>query len=77
MLELVHRLRERGLGIIYISHNITNIFDVSNRIVVLRLGRRVATFDREKTSHDEVVGAITGARSGPLPDGGPRSGGAA
>jgi len=73
VLELVKRLRERGLGVIYISHNITNIFNVADRIVVLRLGRCVATFVKSETTHDEVVGAITGARSsgnGAKPEGG-------
>jgi len=73
VLELVKRLRERGLGVIYISHNITNIFNVADRIVVLRLGRCVATFVKSETTHDEVVGAITGARSsgnGAQPEGG-------
>jgi D-xylose transport system ATP-binding protein len=63
VLELVKRLRERGLGGIVISHNIANIFDVADRIVVLRLGRRVATFHTADTTHDEVVGAITGAHA--------------
>jgi D-xylose transport system ATP-binding protein len=62
VLELVMRLRERGLALIYISHNIANIFHVADRIVVLRLGRRVATFRRAETTEEEVVAAITGAR---------------
>jgi D-xylose transport system ATP-binding protein len=61
VLELVKRLRERGLGVIFISHNIANIFDVADRIVVLRLGRRVATFIRRESTPDQVVAAITGA----------------
>ena len=63
VLDLVKRLRERGLGVILISHNIVDIFEVSDRIVVLRLGRRVATFKTSETTQDEVVGAITGARA--------------
>jgi D-xylose transport system ATP-binding protein len=62
VLELVKRLRERGLGVIYISHNISDIFDVADRVIVLRLGRRVATFDTTEATPEEVVGAITGAR---------------
>ena len=61
VLELVGRLRERGLGVIIISHNITNVVAVADRIVVLRLGRRVATFKTSETTHDEIVGAITGS----------------
>jgi D-xylose transport system ATP-binding protein len=45
-----------------ISHNLANVFEVCDRIVVLYLGRRVATFDAKKTTHEEVVGAITGSR---------------
>jgi D-xylose transport system ATP-binding protein len=62
VLELVKRLRERGLGVIYISHNIADIFNVADRIVVLRLGRRVASFVTSETEPDAVVGAITGSR---------------
>jgi D-xylose transport system ATP-binding protein len=63
VLELVKRLRERGLGVIYISHNITDIFEVADRVIVLRLGRRVATFSTKDSTPDAVVGAITGSRA--------------
>jgi D-xylose transport system ATP-binding protein len=62
VLDLVHRLRDRGLGVVVISHNLANVFEVADRIVVLRMGKRVATFDAKNTNHDEVVAAITGAR---------------
>jgi D-xylose transport system ATP-binding protein len=62
VLELIHRLRDRGLGVVVISHNLANVFEVCDRIVVLYLGRRVATFDAKATTHEEVVGAITGSR---------------
>jgi D-xylose transport system ATP-binding protein len=61
VLDLVLRLRERGLGVIYISHNISDIFHVADRVIVLRLGRRVATFNTSESSPNEVVGAITGS----------------
>jgi D-xylose transport system ATP-binding protein len=61
VLDLVKRLADRGLGVVVISHNLVDIFEVADRIVVLRLGRRVATFEMEKTTPEEVVGAITGA----------------
>lgn len=60
---LIKRLREQGLGVVVISHNIQEVFEVSDRIIVLRLGRRVATFEHDKTSPAEVVGAIMGAPS--------------
>jgi D-xylose transport system ATP-binding protein len=61
VLDLILRLKERGLGVVLISHNVLDVFEVADRIIVLRLGRRVATFETSKTSQDEVVGAITGA----------------
>jgi D-xylose transport system ATP-binding protein len=60
VLALIKRLRERGLGVVVISHNLADVFEVADRIVVLRLGRRVAAFDRS-ASQDQVVAAITGA----------------
>ena len=62
VLALVRRLREHGLGVVVISHNLNEVFSVANRIIVLRLGRRVATFDHHSTTPDDVVAAITGAR---------------
>jgi D-xylose transport system ATP-binding protein len=62
VLALVKRLREQGLGVVLISHNIQEIFEVADRIIVLRLGRRAATFEHEGTTPDDVVAAITGAR---------------
>jgi D-xylose transport system ATP-binding protein len=61
VLGLVKRLADEGLGVVMISHNLEDVFQVANRIVVLRLGERVATFDREKTTPEQIVGAITGA----------------
>ncbi|MBA3468486.1 MAG: sugar ABC transporter ATP-binding protein [Herpetosiphonaceae bacterium] len=59
--ELIKRLRSRGLGVVVISHNLADVFEVANRVVVMRLGRRVATFDTSQSTAQEVVGAITGA----------------
>ena len=61
VLELVRRLREQGLGVVVISHNLENVYSVADRIVVLRLGRVAASFDRRATPREEVVAAITGA----------------
>src|SRR3954463_6024274 len=61
VLALVTRLKDEGLGVVMISHNLEDVFQVANRIVVLRLGERVATFDRETTTPEQVVGSITGA----------------
>jgi D-xylose transport system ATP-binding protein len=59
--QLIRRLRNQGLGIVVISHNLADIFDVSDRIIVLRLGRRVATFQTHVSNPEQVVAAITGA----------------
>jgi D-xylose transport system ATP-binding protein len=63
VLDLVKRLKDRGLGVVVISHNLQDIFEIADRIIVLRLGQRVATFDRASSTPDQVVGAITGASS--------------
>ena len=45
VLDLIKRLRERGLGVVVISHNLADVFEVADRIFVLRLGRPAGTFD--------------------------------
>ena len=61
MLELIKRLRERGLGVVVISHNLADVFEVADRIFVLRLGRPAGIFDvHETTTEEDVVAAITG-----------------
>ncbi len=59
--DLILRLREQGLGVVVISHNLADVFDVSDRIIVLYLGRRVATFQTHASNPEQVVAAITGA----------------
>jgi D-xylose transport system ATP-binding protein len=59
VLELVQRLAEQGLAVVLISHNLHDIFEVADRITVLRLGRNVAVYDRRGTTQQEVVHAIT------------------
>ena len=58
---MIWRLREQGLGVVVISHNMVDIFDVTDRIIVLRLGKRVATFDTHAANAEQVVASITGA----------------
>lgn len=60
VLDLVHRLKEKGLAVIVISHNLHNVFEVADRIVVLFLGRNAGDFRRDETTREEIVGAITG-----------------
>jgi D-xylose transport system ATP-binding protein len=59
VLDLVNRLAHQGLAVVIISHNLHDIFEVATRITVLRLGKNVAVFEREKTTQQEVVHAIT------------------
>lgn len=59
VLDLVRRLAGRGLGVVLISHNLHDIFEVADRITVLRLGQRVAVLNRSETNQEEVVHAIT------------------
>ena len=68
VLSLIRRLRDQGLGVVLISHKLPEVFEVADRIVVLRLGKRVATFDVKQTTSEEVVAAITGAAFGHLLD---------
>jgi D-xylose transport system ATP-binding protein len=60
VLSLIRRLKDRGYGVLLISHNLADIFEVADRIVVLRLGRNAGVFDAKDSSED-VVAAITGA----------------
>jgi D-xylose transport system ATP-binding protein len=64
VLELIGRLRERGLGVVVISHNLANVFEVADRIVVLRLGKTAGDFKAEETTEEHVVSAITGLGDG-------------
>ncbi len=66
VLALIRRLRAQGLAVVVISHNLADVFEVVDRVIVLRLGRRAATFDIRSTTQEEVVAAITGAQFGKL-----------
>src|ERR1700689_848238 len=62
VLDLIERVRAKGLGVVMISHNMEDVRAVADRIVVLRLGRNNGTFAPDATNA-ELVGAITGATS--------------
>lgn len=62
VLDLVRRLAEKGLGVVVISHNLHDIFEVADRITVLRLGQRVNQFETRQTTQQEVVHAITAGK---------------
>jgi simple sugar transport system ATP-binding protein len=61
VLDLILRVREQGLSVVLISHNMPEVFEVADRIEVLRLGERVARFNRGEASMEDVVGVMTGA----------------
>ncbi|MEV1178504.1 ATP-binding cassette domain-containing protein [Nonomuraea sp. NPDC049784] len=61
VLALIGRLRERGLAVLVISHNLADVRAVSDRVVVLRLGRNAGEFRTAAASQEEIVAAITGA----------------
>jgi D-xylose transport system ATP-binding protein len=66
VLDLVRRLAEQGLGVVLISHNMADVFEVADRISVLYLGRLVADLPVKETTHSQVVELITAGRSGDL-----------
>jgi simple sugar transport system ATP-binding protein len=61
VLDLIRSVREQGLSVVLISHNMPEVFEVADRIEVLRLGERVGQFKREDVTMEDVVGAMTGA----------------
>jgi len=64
VLETVKRVRDKGIAVIFISHSMPHVLEVCDRIQVLRLGRRVATYPGQGTSVETLVGAMTGALDG-------------
>jgi D-xylose transport system ATP-binding protein len=62
VLDLITRLKARGLAVVLISHNLAEVFAVCDRIEVLRLGRNVASYPCDEQHRDDVVAAITGSR---------------
>jgi D-xylose transport system ATP-binding protein len=66
VLDLVRRLAETGHGVILISHNMNDVFEVADRITVLYLGRVAADVKRADVTHSQVVELITAGRSGEL-----------
>jgi D-xylose transport system ATP-binding protein len=65
VLGLVRRLAEQGLAVVFVSHNLVDIFEVANRITVLRLGRNVGVYEKDKTTQMEIVQAITAGAPAP------------
>ncbi|MFE3702684.1 ATP-binding cassette domain-containing protein, partial [Nocardia tengchongensis] len=66
VLDLVRRLAEQGLGVVLISHNLADVFEVADRIAVLYLGRMAAQVRTAEVTTGQVVELITAGRSGDL-----------
>jgi D-xylose transport system ATP-binding protein len=66
VLDLVRRLAETGHGVVLISHNMNDVFEVADRITALYLGRVAADVKRSDVTHSQVVELITTGRSGDL-----------
>ena len=67
VLDLVKRLAEQGLGVVIISHNMSDIFEVADYITVLRLGQNVGIYKRTETTQRDVVEAITAGQVSHVP----------
>jgi D-xylose transport system ATP-binding protein len=61
LLDLIEELRDRGTGVLLISHNMGDIKAVADRIAVLRLGRNNGLFNVSTTSQEQIISSITGA----------------
>jgi D-xylose transport system ATP-binding protein len=59
VLDLVKRLGEQGLAVVLVSHNLTDVFEVADRITVLRLGSNVGVYEKSATDEQAIVQAIT------------------
>jgi D-xylose transport system ATP-binding protein len=65
VLALVRRLADQGIAVAFVSHNLVDVFEVSDRITVLRLGRNVGVYEKAKTNEQEIVQAITFGKAAP------------
>jgi len=63
VLELIRRVRDKGLPVVLISHNMPHVFEVADRIHVARLGKRAAVLNPKKIDMSDAVAVMTGARA--------------
>src|SRR6201999_4042267 len=61
VLDTIRRVRDRGISVVLISHNMPEVLAVADRVEVLRMGHRVAVYNAADTSVEQLVGAMTGA----------------
>ncbi len=60
VLDLVRRVRDKGIGVVFISHSMPEVLSIADTVQVLRRGRRIATFNAADSNIEELVGAMTG-----------------
>jgi simple sugar transport system ATP-binding protein len=60
VLDLIKRVRDKGIGVVFISHSMPEVLSVADTVQVMRRGRRVATYRAADSSIEELVGAMTG-----------------
>ncbi len=68
VLDLIRDVRERGIAIVLISHNMPNVFEIADRVHIHRLGRRIAQVRPSELSMSDAVAIMTGAMEPPEPD---------
>lgn len=61
VLELIKQVRDRGVGVVLISHNLPDVMEVADRVEVMRFGQRTARFKHDELQVTDMVAAITGA----------------
>ncbi len=61
VLELIRRVRDKGLPVVLISHNMPHVFEIADRIHIARLGRRAAVVNPKMISMSDTVAVMTGA----------------
>ena len=61
VLDTIKRVRDKGIAVVLISHSMPHVLEVADRIQVMRLGTRVATFPNQGTTDEQLIGAMTGA----------------
>ena len=60
VLDLVRRVRDKGIGVVFISHSMPEVLEISDRVQVMRRGRTIADYKSSETNLEELVGAMTG-----------------
>jgi len=62
VLDLIERLKARGFAVLIISHNLDHVFQIADRIAILKTGRMVGAVERNEVEHDALVHTIVGGR---------------